>query len=140
MRSVKQKTGAVLLAFLLLFSTLSFAVEMHYCGDHLVDLGIFRKASTCMMQANMPHMDSISSVDEEMMDCCSEIQLVVEGQEDLNASFETLDLNQQVFLISFAYTFVLQPELSKEEPINALRHPPPKLVEDLYLLNETFLI
>jgi hypothetical protein len=35
---------------------------------------------------------------------------------------------------------VLQAELSKEEPIDALRHPPPKIVEDLYLLNETFLI
>lgn len=139
MRSLKQKSGAVALAMLLLFSTLSFAVEMHYCGDHLVDLGIFRKASTCMMQANMPHQD-MASMQEDMMDCCSEIELVVEGQEDLNASFETLNLQQQAFIVSFSISFLFKRELSSEEPIDALRHPPPRIVEDIHLLNETFLI
>jgi len=32
------------MAFVVLFSTMSFTVNMHYCGDTLVETAIFHKA------------------------------------------------------------------------------------------------
>ena len=37
MREVFRKIASVSVALLVLFSTMSFSVDMHYCGDHLVD-------------------------------------------------------------------------------------------------------
>jgi len=36
------------MAFVVLFSTMSFTVNMHYCGDTLVETAIFKKAKGCV--------------------------------------------------------------------------------------------
>ena len=44
-----KKITALLMAFVVLFSTMSFTISEHYCGDHLVDSGLFSKAENCGM-------------------------------------------------------------------------------------------
>ena len=75
MKPLLHKTGATLLAFLLLFSTLSFSVNMHFCGRSLVDLRLFHQAEGCGMAMDDGLM--------EAMGCCSEHGVVVLGQDSL---------------------------------------------------------
>ncbi len=34
------------MALIVLFSTMSFSVDIHYCGDHLVDFSLSEKVDT----------------------------------------------------------------------------------------------
>ena len=38
------------MAFVVVFSTMSFSIDMHYCGDTLVDSTMFGSAANCGME------------------------------------------------------------------------------------------
>lgn len=40
------------MAFVVMFTTMSFTVDMHFCGDSLVDFSLFAKAESCGMEKN----------------------------------------------------------------------------------------
>ena len=61
------------MAFVVLFSTMSFTIDKHYCGDTLVDVAIFNKAKTCGMEIQQTDSNSGCSVMKK--GCCSEEQL-----------------------------------------------------------------
>ncbi len=122
---------SVLMSFLVLFSTFSFTVDKHYCGNYLVDSAVFSKATSCGME----HSGSMTAENG-----CKDQKVSVEGQKDLKISFQDLDLHQQVFLASFTYSYV---EMFEELPLKQTPfsdYSPPLLVYDIHLLDETFLI
>ncbi len=47
MKSLFQKSGALLLAMLILLATTSFSVNMHYCGSQLVAVSLNKPAKKC---------------------------------------------------------------------------------------------
>jgi len=77
---------------------------MHYCGDKLVDAAVFKKAKTCGMKIQKSNSDSECAIMK--MDCCSEKQLVIDGQDELKLSLEKLSPDQRVFIVSFIYTYI----------------------------------
>lgn len=126
-----QKSGSLLMALLVLFSTMSFTVDKHFCGNYLVDQAVFSEAQSCGME----HSVAMSGEDG-----CKDQKISVEGQKDLKMSFFDLDLHQQVFLASFTYSYA---ELFEEMPQQAIPfsdYSPPLLVYDIQLLDQTFLI
>lgn len=132
MKKVFQKSGSFAMALLVLLSTVSFTVDKHFCGEILVDQAVFSEAKTCEMHGDMP----VSSED----DCCDEEKIMVEGQKELKISFDDLDLEQQVFLASFTWSYanLFEGEAQAETPF--FHYKPPLLVYDIHLLDETFLI
>ena len=132
MKQFFHKSASLALAFLVLFSTVSFTVDKHFCGEILVDQAVFSEAKTCGMHGDM----STSAEDE----CCDEEKVVVEGQKELKISFDDLDLDQQVFLSSFTWSYanLFEGEPQAETPF--FHYKPPLLVYDIQLLDETFLI
>lgn len=50
MKQIFNKTVALFLAFVVLFSTMSFTIDMHFCGNTLVETAIFHKAKGCGME------------------------------------------------------------------------------------------
>lgn len=123
----------MVLALLVLFSTMSFTVDKHFCGTYLVDQAIFSEAQDC-------GMEHPSEGEMTAEDGCSDQKISVEGQDDLKISFNDLELPQQVFLASFTFSYV---ELFQELPqqfIPFSDYSPPLLVYDIHLLDETFLI
>lgn len=135
MKKVFQKSGSLIMAFLVLFSTMSFTVEKHFCGQILVDLAIFSEAETCGMEMHMP-----SSEEKSEDSCCKEQKISVEGQKDLKLSFDKLDFSQQVFISSFTYSYVDLFEGLPRLVVPFKDYSPPLLVRDVQLLDQTFLI
>ncbi|WP_340201696.1 HYC_CC_PP family protein [Ascidiimonas sp. W6] len=139
MQKIFSKILAVLMAFVLLLSTISFSVGMHYCGDILVDVSLFKEAATCGMELRemTPEGSSITK-----MNCCKDIQIVVEGQENLKDTSSTNILTpvQTYMVIGFVYT-----SLTKFDEVKTKRHSfeeysPPLLIRDIQLLDQIFLI
>ncbi len=124
------------MAFLVLFATMSFSMDMHFCGKTLVDLKFYQQADTCGM--DMAGMDMTSDSSESH--CCSDVAVVIPGQDDLQYSFDTLTLEQQAFLVSFVFTYLqFVPDVEEEhDPFRD--HAPPPLIRDIQILDQTFLI
>lgn len=119
---------------------MSFTVDMHYCGDHLVDFSFFDSVDTCMMKAAMSKSSTECDVVKMKMNCCTDVQIVVEGQDDLKISFDHLTFDQQLFVSSFVYAYINLFEGYDDTIIPFKEYSPPPLIRDVQLLHQTFLI
>ncbi|MEX2349716.1 MAG: hypothetical protein WD554_02455 [Flavobacteriaceae bacterium] len=124
------------MALLVLFSTMSFTVDMHYCGGHLVDKAIFSEVKKCGME-----MESEASENTvKKTSCCEDISITVEGQEELKVSFDKHELQTLQFALMFSYSYASLFEPLSEKHIPFDQYSPPRLTLDRYILNETYLI
>lgn len=74
------------------------------------------------------------------MDCCSDIEVFIEGQDDLKISFDQLIFDQQLFVASFVYSYINLFEGPEENSIPFKDYSPPPLIRDVQILDQTFLI
>ncbi|MGA9239034.1 HYC_CC_PP family protein [Robiginitalea sp.] len=140
MKAIVFKIASLFMALLVLFSTFSFSVGMHFCGDHLVDLSLFESAEACAMNPE-PATTASSCENLEMdMDCCSDVAFVVEGQQELNLSFEPMTFEQQLFVTSFVYSYIRLFEGPLGDTSHFKDYAPPPLIRDVQILDQTFLI
>ena len=137
MKQIFHKISSFLMAIVVLFSTMSFTVDMHYCGDTLVDSAIFHKAETCGMEMESPSTEGCSI---KIKDCCSDEQLVIDGQDELKITFDKLTFDQQVFVASFVYTYINLFEGLEENVTSYRDYAPPLVIRQIYKLDETYLI
>lgn len=133
MRKNFQKSISILLALFVLVSTFSFTVDKHFCGNLLVDLAVFSEAETCGME-----MNSEMGIAEDS--CCTNQKTAVEGQDELKISFQSLDINQQLFLATFTHSFINLFEGTPVEVFPFKNYSPPLLVSDIQVLDQVFLI
>lgn len=133
MRTSAHKTIAVILALLVQVSTFSFTVDKHFCGSMLVDKAVFSHAKTCGMEMNMTDASSEDS-------CCTNEKTAVEGQDELKISFQSLDLDQQLFLTTFTHSYLLLFEGTPVHDVPFIHYSPPILVSDIHILDQVFLI
>jgi hypothetical protein len=138
MKEVLHKIIAFFMACVVVFSTMSFTISMHYCGDTLVDFGIFKQAKTCGMEMN--ESTPISDNTFSKKGCCTDKHITVKGQDELNTSFDNLTLHQQQFLATFTYTYINLFEGYKENKSTFSEYPPPLIVKSIYKIDETYLI
>lgn len=130
------KSFSVLLALLVLFSTVSFTIEKHFCGDVLVDVAVFAEAQKCGMETNENDQEAITK-----KSCCKDEMNVVQGQKELkHATFDDLDFKQQLFITSFSYAIVNLFEGLPQHIIPHKNYDPPNLVADIQVLDQVFII
>ncbi len=137
MKKVFQKISSILMAVVVLFSTMSFTVDLHYCGDTLVETAVFHKAKGCGMEMQNPSTEDCAIIKS---DCCSNNQIVVDGQDELQLSLEKISFEKQQFITSFIYTYINLFESVKESTNSYKDYSPPLVVKELYKLDETYLI
>ena len=125
------------MAIVVLFSTMSFTIDMHYCGDSLVETAIFQKAKGCGMEMENPSTEGCSI---KVKDCCSDEQLKIDGQDELQLTFDKLTIDQQIFVASFVYTYINLFEGTEEKDTSFRDYIPPPVIRQIYKLDETYLI
>lgn len=140
MKKAFAKISSVLMALLLLFSTMSFSVDMHFCGAHLVDFSLFEAVATCGMQGDVKKAPSPCAMMEMDSNCCSDVEVFVRGQEDLNPSVDTLTFEQQVFATAFFYSYTRLFKDNTQRAPSFREYQPPPLIRDVQILDQTFLI
>jgi len=138
MKKKFHNTLSVLMAFVVLLSTMSFTIYRHYCGDILVDTAIFELAKTCGMdtQQSTPILD----YSMKKSDCCSSEHIAFEGQNELNLSFDMISLDQQLFAASFVYSYIYLFEGIEAKNTSFDDYPPPIIVRQIYKFDEVYLI
>ncbi|NER16295.1 HYC_CC_PP family protein [Spongiivirga citrea] len=139
MKKVIHKITALFLSFIVLVASVSFTIDMHHCGSTLVDIAFFDEAHGCGMIMENSY-DSNTSFEVSKMACCTDTFIAVEAQDELNTATFNLQLEQQLFLASFAYSYINLFEGLAENIVPFDGYPPPILTEDIHVLQETFLI
>ncbi|WP_297794159.1 hypothetical protein [uncultured Eudoraea sp.] len=140
MKEILRQIASFCMALMVLFSTLSFTVDMHYCGDLLVDYSFFEAAEGCAMEANQSQMDHDNSFMEMSMDCCTDLEIVMEGQDDLKISIDQLTFEQQIFVTAFFYSYINLFKGVDKDTNSFNEYSPPPLIRDIQILDQTFLI
>lgn len=140
MNTLFHKILACTMALVVVLSTMSFTVNMHYCGNTLVDVALNQSAKTC--NTNMSFTaDAALQFNKKTKGCCSDHNITVAGQDELKQNtLEQLTYNQQVFVATFMLAYVNLFEGLPEQIIPFKDYTPPLLVTDINLINETFLI
>ena len=125
------------MTFVVLFSTMSFTVNMHYCGDTLVESAIFQKAKGCGMEMEKPSTEECSITKKN---CCDDKQLAIEGQDELQLQVDKISFEQQVFIASFVFTYINLFEGLENNISSYEEYKPPLVIRQLYKIDETYLI
>ncbi len=130
------KSFSTILALLVLFSTVSFTIEKHFCGDVLVDISIFTEVDKCAMEAYEIALEKITK-----KSCCKDVIDVVKGQDKLKfSSFEDLDFEQQQFIAAYTASYISLFEGLPKQIIPHKDYSPPNLVIDIHVLDQVFII
>ena len=137
MKQASHKIMSLLMAFVVLFSTMSFTVNMHYCGDTLVETTLFNKAKGCGMEMEKPSTEGCSITKKN---CCDDKQLVIDGQDELKLNFDKLTFEQQQFVASFIYTYINLFESLDKNVSSYEEYKPPLVVKQIFKIDETYLI
>jgi hypothetical protein len=125
------------MAFVVLFSTMSFTVNMHYCGDTLVETAVFQKTKGCGMEMEKPSTEGCSIAKKN---CCDDKQLTIEGQDELQLQVDKISFEQQVLIASFVYTYINLFEGLEKNVSSYEEYKPPLVIRQLYKIDETYLI
>lgn len=132
-KSLKKITSTVL-ALLVLFSTFSFTVESHYCGDFLMDISFTGEADNCGMEMEQ-------KAAKKKKNCCKDEIHKIEGQDELQVKSELkLSFEKQQFTTAFliSYQDLFAEKTSKNTSYKDFS--PPDIPINHQVLYQSFLI
>ena len=136
LKKTSHKIFSIVMAFLVLCSTVSFTIQKHFCGDTLIDVAMFSKPIDCGMDMDALNINSFTK-----KNCCKDEIVIIKGQDKLKiTSFEDLHFIHQLFLSTFSYSYTSLFEGLLEQSSPHKDYSPPNLVADIHILDQVFLI
>lgn len=134
MKRLVHKIASLFMAVIVLFSTMSFTIEKHYCGDFLVDISVLGNLERCEMKSEQAAV-------LQKKDCCSDEILHVEGQDELQKeNYQTLSVSEKLFIVSASSKKITFLASKKQVCAKNTRPPDPHQTKNLHILYQTFLI
>lgn len=142
---------SISLALLIFITSVSFTVDMHYCGGQLKSFNLFGKAKSCHsaeaptmkncpMHQKMMEQNQNTSVEQK--DCCENRTLHFELDQDQKIQKVDLAISQnfQQFLTAYVSIFFfnsIQTEINKPSFVH---YKSPLIARDISVLFQSFLI
>ena len=152
LRSIYRFT-ALVLAFLMFFTSTGFAVDMHYCQGKLKSISFLGKAKTCHEIAskdnapmkNCPHHAKMMAEKKgcsEDKNCCSNKTVHFQADQDQQVqNFDFVVSKQlQQFVIAYLEAFLNLDLHVEENAIPFAYYKPPLIKRDILTLNQSFLL
>ncbi|WBX73364.1 hypothetical protein PG913_10995 [Tenacibaculum pacificus] len=131
------KISTILLALLVLFSTFSFSVEKHYCGDFLVDISYLGNADSCGSISNNDTCETIIKKKE----CCKDEVEQIKGQDEIfKDSLDKISFDKVKFVLAFYASYKLPFQALEKQDVSHTDYTPPDLIFDIQVLHEVFII
>jgi len=136
MKLLFHKAFSVVLALLVLVSTLSLTIEKHYCADQLVDIAVLGQVKSCCGTTAPAGL-----FDSDDSGCCkNEIEVLI-GQDELNlAEKQLVPFESQLFVTSITTSLEHLVSLRRAYKPSYDDYTPPLISKDLYLFHEVYLI
>lgn len=146
------------MTFLMLFSSVGFSMDVHFCGGKIENIGFFGKAEECIMMKEakaekekhaccgskekvISHC-SKNDLESEVIKgkCCHNENFVLQSVDDTNTSnalvLEEVDLIfVSIFILNSIYLFDNELEVN-----NYFNYKPPPIDYDVTILHQVFII
>lgn len=130
MKKVFVKITSVVLALFVLFSTFSFTVEKHYCGDFLMDVSFTGDADDCN-----------TAMKTLKRKCCKDEVYKIEGQDELQQfTYHNFDFEKTQFLVTFYISYQDLFVVGESDKVIHIDFPPPDTPRDFQALYQSFII
>lgn len=129
-----------LLALLVLVSSSSFMVNMHFCGGHMQSVSLIEEAAPCPMEVELPACHKKMEVKKS--GCCEDKHVAFEGK-DFSAKVQDFSLLNWQAINWIASLPVIMEVIQVNEALafsNHIPYKPPIVERDLPVLKQSFLI
>jgi hypothetical protein len=133
---VFRKANAVLLLMLVLISSSSFMVGIHFCGGQIQNIALFDKADGCEKEKQLPPCHR-----HETPACCQDTAIIHEGEGFSQANPQLEIVHMPVFNLEQFH--ILISEIIPDAPAKGVEfysYDPPLRAPDLTISLQTFLI
>ena len=137
MEKIIKKITASILSFIVLFSSMSFAIDEHICGDQVMDVSYFGDADNC----GMDEIDMSSNISVfKKNNCCKDqitlLQSSIFNKEKL-INLQNTDIETSLPEASCYSVFYKNSSLKLKYYKD---FSPPDIAKDILVLHQTFLI
>jgi hypothetical protein len=139
-KSFFSKIISFFLAALILLSTSSFTVDMHFCCNKLVDISLIGKAKVRAEKVQKKKEPTKQCTTLQEKDCCSNQSFVKTGDDTIKKTNTQLEAETIIFLNTFFYVYVNLFEGLEKNIVPFKQYRPPLLSKDIQILHETYLI
>ncbi|PQJ33123.1 hypothetical protein BST92_01980 [Nonlabens arenilitoris] len=129
--------SVLMMAVVVLCSTLSFSVHKHFCGPFLKDISIVVPSHGCGMETNNTTESCAVALEKS---CCNDVIELVKGQDDLKLSWDHFKLDQQQFIVLFTHSYIYS--ITGDDFVDTpfTSYSPPLVTRDIPVLHQSFLI
>ncbi|HRW43643.1 MAG TPA: hypothetical protein P5343_02505 [Flavobacteriaceae bacterium] len=140
MNSFFTKIVSFFLAAIVLLTTSSFKVDVHYCNNKLVNMAFYGKAKVCKDHIEKKDFlfKKCSQLHEK--DCCDNHTFVKKANPVFETTKGELETQTMVFLNTLYYTYQNLFEGLEKNIVPFKQYRPPLLSKDIQILHETYLI
>jgi len=145
LKQFSHKVGSIILAFIVLFSSFSFTIHKHMCGDVLVTTSYFVEADSCEMAVNKCENECEDENSNAILEnnehefCCNDLVESIQGNDNNQQARESLELSQVQFLVAYVASYKTLLNEAQITPVFN-EYSPPLVVKDIQVLHDTFLI
>lgn len=141
---------ALMMAFLMFFTSAGFAMDMHFCQGKLKSVSFFGKAKNCHEMTDSPMMNC--PYHKKMMaekkgcsedkNCCSNKTVHFQSDQDQQVqNFDFVVCKQlQQFVIAYIAVCIANDFNIGHEAIPFVHYKPPLIQRDIPTLNQSFLL
>ena len=137
MNTIVKKISTTLLSFIVLFSSMSFAIDEHYCGNNLMDVSYFGDADNCGSEEVT--MNSSSSTVKQN-NCCKNETTLLESSIFNKEKFINLQHVDAEVLFFKANSYLGTYKDTAIEIEYYTDFSPPDIAQDIQVLHQAFLI
>lgn len=137
---VSRTISVVVMAVLVLVSSSSFTLHMHFCQGQIQNLSLLSEArSCCMTKSASPCQTHKQSTERSDKPCCEDQSVVVDGQEQVgNEVVVTISQNEFVVVLYSLFSFLAVSPAAFVDSFAA--YTPPLILHDIPVLVQSFLI
>ena len=141
-KSALHRITSLTLAILMLFTSVGFSADLHFCSGELKSFSLFGEAESChTVKKSCPHHANMVVSDKAEKNCCSNKSIEIDDLDTdfiVSADVKLTDFEVK-FVASFVYTFfrLSPPRVVKFVLLETHDQLPP---QDIYVLLERFLI
>ena len=139
MKQFSIKILSSVLSLILVFSTLSFAVEKHECGGEITDVSLFGESDKCSPDMEKSNLLLHKHDGFNKQICCKDLTQTIQSNIVVEKSVKSVDIQVVDFAPSFEIKIKLFEGLA-ENIIPFQYYIPQKIITDIPVLHQSFLI
>ncbi len=136
MELIKRCTG-ILLALLVLCSTMSFTVHKHFCGPFLKDVSVILPSDGCGMEMSN---DMAACALDKKSNCCNDHTEVIKIQDDLKLTWNDFHFKAPVAITTAFLNFNVLITGDDYKHSTFIAYSPPLVIQDIPVMHQSFLL